>query len=214
MQTTTPDTVFWNRVARRYAKAAIRDMPGYEKTVARASELLGPAHIVLEIGCGTGTTALRLASAVRHITATDASSEMIAIAREKAEAQSYRNVDFTICAAEDAPGDPGQYDAVVALHVLHLVRDRATVLTRARRLLRPGGLLITKTPCVGEMSAMIRYVVPLAQWFGKAPHVAAFSGDQLRAEIAAAGFDVIESTRHGSKRKDYRAVIIARRSDG
>ena len=71
---------FWDRIARKYATDPIADLPGYEATLRRVQGLLTAEMDVLEIGCGTGSTALRLAPFTRRLLATDVSSEMIAIA--------------------------------------------------------------------------------------------------------------------------------------
>lgn len=210
MQDRTADARFWDRVAHKYASAAIRDMPGYERTLARTAQLLRTTDAVLEIGCGTATSALRLAPMVRHILATDVSSEMIAIAQEKATAAACANIELRVGDIASLREPDGSFDAVLAFNTLHLVRDRGAALVRAGRLLKPGGLLITKTPCLSEMNLLIRLAVPLAQRFGKAPWVSFFSAPQLEAEITAAGFTIIEQARHGSKRKDPRIFIVAR----
>lgn len=74
---------FWDRMARRYAAAKIADPGGYENTLRRVAALLDPAHAVLELGCGTGSTALRLATGVHRWQGTDVSAAMVAIARDK-----------------------------------------------------------------------------------------------------------------------------------
>lgn len=79
-----PASEFWDGIARKYAARPIKNMPAYERTLERAQSYLAAGDHALEVGCGTGTTALKLAPHVRHITATDVSAEMIAIAREKA----------------------------------------------------------------------------------------------------------------------------------
>jgi predicted TPR repeat methyltransferase len=76
------DARFWDRTARRYAADPIEDQDGYVPTVDRTRHYLLGTDTVLELGCGTGTTALQLAAHVSRIVATDLSSEMIAIARE------------------------------------------------------------------------------------------------------------------------------------
>jgi SAM-dependent methyltransferase len=209
MMATTADARFWDRTARQYAADPIKDMAGYERTIERTKELLSPSATVLEIGCGTGTTALRLAPAVGRIAATDVSSGMIAIAREKALAAACRNVEFAVASADDAPGADDTYDAVLALNVLHLIAERSTALAHVRRLLKPGGVLISKTPCLLEMNPLIRLAVPIARLIGKAPTVSFFSASALEAEIADAGFTILERGRHGTGRKDPRIFIVA-----
>ncbi|WP_342070622.1 hypothetical protein [Yoonia algicola] len=51
---------FWNRVARRYAATPMRNQAAYEATLERISAHLKPTDPVLELGCGTQSTALRL----------------------------------------------------------------------------------------------------------------------------------------------------------
>jgi ubiquinone/menaquinone biosynthesis C-methylase UbiE len=191
----------------------IKDLAGYERTIARTRQLLGASTTVLEIGCGTGTTALKLAPSVSRIDATDVSAEMIAIAREKAAAGASENVTFNVVPASGDLGAEVRYDAVLAFNVLHLIRDRAAALADARRVLKSGGLLIAKTPCLSEMNPLIRIAVPIARWLGKAPSVSFFTATELEAEIAQAGFSIVERARHGSGRKDPRIFLIARKEE-
>lgn len=202
---------FWDKAARGYARDPIKDMAGYERTVQRTGGLLRPSDKVLEIGCGTGSTALRLAPLVAEIVATDLSGEMIAIAREKAEAAACRNARFEAAGAGDPPEGEGAYDAALAFNVLHLVADRRHALARLFGALKPGGAFISKTPCLSEMNPLIRLAVPLMRMIGKAPFVAFFTAAELEAEVAAAGFAIEARERHGSGAKDPRIVLIARK---
>lgn len=200
---------FWDRTARRYAADPIKDMAGYERTLHRTQQLIAGQAAVLEIGCGTGTTALRLAASVGRLVGTDVSSEMIAIAREKAEREECRNVEFVVADAAEVPVAEGGWDAVLALNVLHLLADRRAALGHVHRLLKPGGLLISKTPCLAEMNILIRLAVPVAQLFKQAPDVAFFDAAGLEADIEGAGFAILDRARHGSGRKDPRIFIVA-----
>lgn len=205
------DARFWDGAARKYATDPIADMAGYERTLERTGQLLRGTDQVIELGCGTGTTALRLAPRVARLVATDVSGEMIAIAREKAIAQHCDNIEFEVAEAGQPPGADGAFDAVLAFNLLHLVVDRSAVLAQVRRLLKPGGLLISKTTCLSEMNPFIRLAVPVMQMVGKAPSAAFFTAAELEAEIAGAGFEIIERARHGSKRRDARIFIVVRR---
>lgn len=138
---------------------------------------------------------------------------MIAIAQEKAAAETSKNVTFTVAPASSDLGAETSYDAVLAFNVLHLIRDRAAALAEAGRVLKPGGLLISKTPCLSEMNPFIRIAVPVARWLGKAPSVSFFDAAILETEIARAGFRIIERARHGSGRKDPRIFLVAQKAD-
>ena len=206
------DARFWDRIARKYAADPIKDMDGYARTVDRTRHYLRSTDTVLELGCGTGTTALKLAPHVSRIVATDLSDEMIAIAREKAAAQACHNAEFTAATPERAAWPDGAFDAALAFNLWHLVADRTSALAHIHRVLKPGGLFVSKTPCLAEMNPLIRLALPVAQLVGKAPYVAVFSAAALEREIEAAGFAIIERARHGSGRKDPRIFIVARKA--
>lgn len=211
MPRTDNDARFWDRIARKYAADAIADPAGYERTLERTRHYLKAGDAVLEVGCGTGTTALKLAPSVARIVATDISSEMIAIAREKAAAESCANVAFEVAGADAADRPDGSFDVALGFNVLHLVAARDAVLRNVHRLLKPGGLFITKTPCLALMGLPVRLLVPVMQTFGKAPYVAFFTDEELEREIAAAHFEIVERARHGSRGKDARPFLVARK---
>ncbi len=214
--TTTPAALsqarFWNRVARKYAADPIADMAGYEATLRRVQALLRPEHSVLEVGCGTGTTALRLAGGTRQLLATDVSSEMIAIAREKLARQPCPQLRFEVADAEVLLARGAQFDTVLAFNVLHLLPDLDRGLDAVLALLKPGGLFMSKTPCLAEMNPLIpRLLVPLMRALGKAPPVLVFDAHALQAAFERHGLVVEAAERHGTKRRDMRVFILARK---
>ncbi len=204
--------IFWDRVARKYAADPIADMAGYETTLGCVQALLSAEWDVLEIGCGTGTTALRLAPFTRHLLATDISSAMVAIACEKLAAQPVQQLRFSVADTDVPWFEPGTYDAVLAFNMLHLVNDLDGTLALVVQAMKPGGLLISKTPCVAEMNPLIPYLVlPLMRAIGKAPHVHCFKEEALLAAIVRQGMEIVSVERHGTQGKDIRVFIVARK---
>jgi SAM-dependent methyltransferase len=206
------ESTFWDRAARRYAASPIKDMSGYERTIEETRRWLRPTDQVLEIGCGTGMTALRLAPSVARIRGTDVSPKMIEIARERAGAATPVNAHFAVSSAGDVAEHPA-FDVVLAFNLLHLARDLPALLLQVRRALKPGGLFISKTPCLAEMNPLIRLAVPAMQLIGQAPHAAFFKADALERAVAAAGLQPLERARHGALAKDPRIFIVARKPD-
>ena len=76
---------FWDRIAKRYAKKPVGNEAAYQRKLAKTREYFRPGMEVLEIGCGTGSTAIAHAPYVRRIRATDISDAMIEIAKGKAK---------------------------------------------------------------------------------------------------------------------------------
>jgi ubiquinone/menaquinone biosynthesis C-methylase UbiE len=200
---------FWDRAARGYAARPVADSKAYETTLERTRAWLEPTDDALEIGCGTGSTAVRLAPHVSSITATDISPEMIAIAEERRSGGGPGNVTFLAAALSDARLESTAFDVVMAFNVLHLLEDLPDALIRIGRLLKPGGLLISKTPCLGDMSVVLRLAIPAMQLLGKAPPVSYFGKDALRRAMQEAGFDIEETGLHAAK--GHALFIVARK---
>jgi ubiquinone/menaquinone biosynthesis C-methylase UbiE len=208
----TSDARFWDRSSRKYARSGIADPNGYERTLERARAHLQPGDSVLELGCGTGTTALRLADGVRSYLATDISGGMIAIADEKLAVESIPALSFRTATAEELVHEESRFDAVLGFNYLHLVRNVPGTLRSIHVLLKPGGLFISKTPCLGDMNPLIRLLLlPAMRAIGKAPHVSSLGASALEQLIIGAGFDVLVRESHASKGKDQRPYIVARK---
>ena len=209
---TASDARFWDRISRKYAKDAIADQGGYERTLDRTRALLTPDDRVLELGCGTGSTALRLAGDVRSYLATDLSAGMIAIAREKHAAKPIPTLAFQIATAEASMLEAGRYNALLGFNYLHMVRDVPATLRRIHTLLAPGGLFISKTPCLGDMNPLLGLVLlPGMRAIGRAPYVSVFRQAELCELVSSAGFDILATENHATKGNDRRPCIVARK---
>lgn len=206
------DARFWDRTSRRYAKSAIADEAGYARTLDRTRALFKPEARVLELGCGTGTTALRLASHARAYLATDIAEGMIAIAEEKHATAPIPGLAFRAATAETLASSEGSFDVVIGFNYLHLVRDLPGTLRCIHTLLALQGVFISKTPCLGDMNPLLRLaLLPAMHAIGLAPHAGVFRAEELGAHLQAAGFEVLASENHATKGGENRPFIVARK---
>lgn len=209
------DSRFWDRIARKYAADKIADEAGYERTILRCQEYLTVTDKALEFGCGTGTTALRLAPFLSSLIASDISGEMIAIAQEKqardAQATTTGTLTFVKSSFECLSYPDESFDVVMGFSAVHMLHNLEGGPAKVHRFLKPGGLFISKTPCLGDMNPLILVALPIMKLFGKAPNVLTFTSRQLQSAITASGFEIIEVAHHASKGKDTRPFIVARR---
>lgn len=206
------DIRFWDRVADKYAASVIADQAGYETTLQAVRAHLLPDHHVLEIGCGTGTTALQLADAVATYLGTDIAPAMVRIARDKANASGHETVMFEVRVAEARQTSHKPFDVILAFNMLHLVPDPAKAISAVYEQLSPGGLFISKTPCLTRMNPLIRLAIPIMQMIGKAPSVQTFSPEDLDLMLKTSGFEIVERGWHGNKGKDIRAYRVAQKA--
>ncbi len=206
----TDGSRFWDGVAERYARRPVSDEETYRRKLDLAREVLTPDSEVLELGCGTGSTAIALAPHAKRILAADYSAKMLEIAREKARAAGVQNVEFQQAGVDDLDLPDASVDAVLAMNLLHLLDDRDAALATVFRLLKPGGAFVSGTACLGDMSVLIRAILPLARAVGMAPPVRIFTADALAASVASAGFGIVHDWRPGRNK----AVFIVARKPG
>ena len=119
---------------------------GGQRHSARLIELaeLGPGDRVLDVGGGYGEPSLSAARVVGpegRVVCTDISAEMLATARERADAASLSNIEFIESDAEELDLEDGSFAAVLSRATLMFLPDVAGTLKRLHRFLEPGGRL-------------------------------------------------------------------------
>ena len=110
----------------------------------RAARMM-PEGEALDLGCGPGLLAVKLAQLAPglRVTGVDLSPEMLAQGREHAAAAGLReSVDFRLGDAARIPFPDGSLDLVVSTLSLHHWSDPVAVLDEIGRVLRPGGAFL------------------------------------------------------------------------
>ncbi|MEP1931423.1 MAG: class I SAM-dependent methyltransferase [Roseibium sp.] len=198
----TPSQSFWDKIAKKYAARKVGDQAAYEKTLQRVTEHLGPDDSVLELGSGTGTTALLLAGNVKSYLSTDFSPGMIAIAEEKLAAEKTagsapEGLSFLTADAFDGrvspPAESPGYDVVMAFNFIHLVENQEALVARVHEMLKSGGLFITKTPCLKPKAWLYGPMIAVMRLFGKAPYVNLMSPEMVNDLYKNSGFEIVET---------------------
>ena len=189
--TRRPVARFWDRIARRYAASPVKDPAAYQTKLSLIKELLStvPDAQVVEIACGTGSTALAVAPFAARLLAADVSAEMIAIASRKPCPAGAEGLTFEVAAVEEMEVAPASQDMVMAHSVLHLLRDRHQAIAIAFRWLKPGGYFVSSTVCMAETAPWLRHLAPVLGRIGLFPPTLSFFGEaDLLHSIEAAGF--------------------------
>jgi len=201
---------FWDKIAGRYARSPVSDEATYQKKLAETQSFFTPEMRVVEFGCGTGTTAVHHAPHVQHIDAVDISENMLEVGRAKAAAAGIGNITFTRSTLTEFNADAGSMDAVLSLNVIHLLPDRQAVIAEVVRILKPGGIFVSSTVCLGHSYLrFIKFLVPLGKLFGLMPDVFILTEAQLAAEMTNAGFAIERQWHHG--KNGFVVFLIARK---
>lgn len=181
---------FWDRIADKYARDPIADEAAYQTKLKVTQSYFTPETRVLEFGCGTGSTAIIHAPHVAHIDAIDFSRRMLEIARDRADKAGVSNLTFAQGDIMEIDVKAG-YDVVMAMSVLHLLKDPQAAISKIYDVLTPGGHFISSTACLADWMKFIKYVAPAGRAVGLLPQLKVFGADEFVGNLRRAGFDIV-----------------------
>lgn len=202
------ETRFWDRIAPGYAKRPVADQATYARKLDITRSCLTPEMEVLEFGCGTGSTALLHAPYVKHILGLDFSAQMIEIARDKARAEGIENISFMQNRIEDFEPPVGHYDAVLAMSILHLLRDPRSAIAKSFDMLKPGGRFFSSSICLGDGMGWFRPITFAGRMLRLLPLIVFFKSADLEQMMRDAGFEIEQSWQPGPRKGIF---IVARK---
>lgn len=143
---------------------------------------------VLDLGCGSGYGAHRIAGVASSVVGGDVATDAIAFARRRYQAD---NLTFqTIPQAGPLPFDDACFDVVLSFQVIEHVEDVDRYLGEAHRVLRPGGTLVVITP--DRRHRLLPRQKPWNRW-----HLKEYSRQELE-HVVARRFEVQKSLRMGA----------------
>ncbi|MCR6670354.1 class I SAM-dependent methyltransferase [Devosia ginsengisoli] len=181
---------FWDKMADSYARQPIADEAAYQTKLQVTRGYLRPDMEVLEFGCGTGGTAIIHAPHVRHIRAIDFSEAMLTIARGKAASAGVENVTFERADISSFVAPDGSFDMILGMSILHLLADKDAVIAKVFRLLKPGGLFISSTTCLGDTMGLFKLIAPIGKALGLLPQLDVMTTADLVRSLNGAGFSI------------------------
>ena len=182
----------WDWLAKKYDRQAQQD-EAYTRSVERFAKYLKIDETVLDYACGTGVVTFKIASDVKQVHAIDASIGMIGLAKKRARERGVANVDFSQKTIFDERLGKEIYDVILAFNILHLLEDARKALERASELLRPGGLMVSSTPCLGEAGMVLRTLLPLVSRVGILSYLRASRIADVEDLNRDRGFQILES---------------------
>jgi len=196
--------------------AVVSGFPPYERLLAEVTTLVarsapaGASSTALDVSCGTGTVAARIAALGYRVTGVDAVAHLVNVARERwtgrGLALTFEHRDL---ASAPTPAE-GMFDVIVSMHTLYWHPRPDALLAACRRALKPGGHAIFLTygrPASvvstlrevyarhGALEALraLRWLLPTAIFEGlRNVERRYLSESDFRAALMGAGFDVLE----------------------
>ena len=184
---------FWDKMAVRSEKQKDSDEGKENKTIDRTIKHLKAEDVVLDFGCGIGGNTCDVAEHVKHVDAFDYSPDSIAVSKRKAQRREITNIDFVVTDLCDERYKDASYDIVLAYNILHLIDAPEKAVERINKLLKPGGLLISATGCMGEKKSFFRLFLSFLSKIGVVPPMTSFSIAELENLVTRGSFEIIET---------------------
>ncbi|CAG0990610.1 MAG: ubiquinone/menaquinone biosynthesis methyltransferase [Candidatus Methanoperedens nitroreducens] len=182
---------FWDRMAKYLDRVERKDEATNIKIIEKTRKYLKINDTVLDFGCGTGTAAIEIAGSVKKVTGIDISSKMIEAAKGKTVEGKVKNIDFTQTTIFDEKLKTGSFDVILCFHLLHLVEDTPKVMQRINELLKPGGLIISATPCIrGTFLGVLLW--PVSK-IGLIPPIKYYNISELEDLMTEGNFEIVET---------------------
>jgi ubiquinone/menaquinone biosynthesis C-methylase UbiE len=199
-------TKFWDRISGRYDDSVNESELANSNVIMTTRKYLGANDRVLDFACGTGNFSIPIAKDVGEILAIDISAKMLAIAEDKIVARGIQNVRFARASLSDATLQPASFDSILAFNILHLLDDPQAAVKRIGEILKPGGIFISESACMGEKNAFVRAGFSLFGLTGFLPKLNAFRIAELEVFIRNGGFEILEAERVGEESASYFVV--------
>ena len=187
----------WNLVADGYAETTMQLLAQYAEE-AIISSRLKPRAVILDVACGPGSLALRLASEAESVHGIDFSEAMLAIFRQNIERTGQKNIVIQHGDAQALPYADGMFDAAFSNFGLMFFPDRHKGFAEIYRTLKPGGTVavtswapIDQSPAMQAMFGALKAIKPELPEPQRS--VASLENpDVFRQELLDAGFSEVK----------------------
>ena len=183
---------FFSRQAEAYA-ASPSHARGADLEIVTGFAAPGPGDRCLDIACGPGHTALRMAREAGWAIAADIAPGMLATARRLAEERGLDNLAVVLAGAAALPFPDAGFDVITCRIAPHHFADIPGFLAEAARLLGPAGRFVLEDSLAPDDPETAAFLEDLEKRRDPT-HVHSLSDREWRAALAAAGLRITDET--------------------
>lgn len=199
------DEKFWDRISSKFDKIEAGDI-AYKIFIEKAREYLKANHTILDFGCGTGLICNEIAENVEFIHAIDISTKMIEISSNKASERKIQNIDFARTSIFDERFKESSFDTIIAFNIFHLLEEPQKYFERINQILKPGGIIISSTPCMSE-APLLKNVLKIFSLIGLTPKLNSFTSTEMEQLFLKTSFKLIELNKIKPKSPVYICIL-------
>lgn len=205
---------FWDKIAvkndRKVLAPVLTPDQTHINTIKGVLKHLKENDVLLDFACGSGIKTIDIAGKVLTIKAIDTSSKMIEVAKKRTAEKNIRNIDFENIDILDDRFKDESFDVILALNILHLIEEPDSILEKMHILLKPGGLFISATACLGERWSPLASCLLLLSKTRFVPSFHKYSLSSLEEIIRVNKFDIVETVSISKALSEH--LIVAKKT--
>ncbi len=154
-----------------------------------------PEFEVADLGSGSGVFTMCLAARCAHVTAIDAATEMINLAKEKVAAKGFSNITFVQSdIVEAGKMFDRKFDIMTCSSVVEYLEKLDDALAAMATMVKPGGILMISSP---NRKSFFRKIEPYLHKYIGRPRYYRFvknvlTREDLKARLEKQGFEILE----------------------
>jgi ubiquinone/menaquinone biosynthesis C-methylase UbiE len=146
---------------------------------------------VLEVACGTGLVALKIADQASKVSGVDLSVSLIDEAKKKIKENGPYNVEFSVEDAYSLPFGNDVFDTIICTNAFQNMKYPQKALSEIKRALKPGGRFIGVVIGFGE-APKYKILFMIFKLFLRFPLFNIFSLDKMADMIRDSGFSIVK----------------------
>jgi ubiquinone/menaquinone biosynthesis C-methylase UbiE len=182
---------YWDKLSPGYDQMIEKHWRIYQSLLLdKIANDVNVGDTVLEVACGTGLVALKVAERASKVSGIDISAPMIDEAEKKRREQSIDNVEFLVEDAYSLHFGDNIFDTVICNNALHNMKYPQKALAEIKRVLKPGGRFISAIVGFGE-SPKFNLPYAILKLFVRFPVFYKFNLDKMADMIRDSGFSIV-----------------------
>lgn len=79
---------------------------------------------------------------------------------------------------------------MLGLNIIHLQDNWKEVIAQVYQMLKPGGVFVSSTICIGDTMGFLKLVAPIGSRLGLIPQLAIFKIGDLESALTSTGFEI------------------------
>lgn len=187
---------FWDKRAEKdQTNVNLDDEYLYNKTIDLVRENLNPGSRIVDLGCGTGVIDYAISDVTKSIIGIDYSEGMINIANSKKRSPEHDHLNFQIGNITYTGIKEHSKDACLVCNLIPYIEDPDVVLSEAKRIVHPNGIVIVSSDCYGSIRSFRGIIniilIMIARFINIIPYTHFYTFRQMRQILENSGMVII-----------------------